>query len=322
MHQRRLERGIRQANLGEFRTRRRNYRIGTEQAAIIARHAPFGVAQRHRLEEADNFLPVGIARRGTDKPCVRSGKFLRLLLQRAPTIGFVGAVRQKIAVLGISDEEQSKEDRQRHAVGEIKLVRTGAAQPPRRSDSLGKARDDLAIDSVAKSNGEIPGKSPRRLEQRGDEPVGIERFGREEHPEISDVLIRQNRSLHLDIGLCPPSPPDADADGRGVKAEPIAMQHDNPRKALSIRLGERIRDWGQIVEPHGPGFRDFGGIEQDREGGATLAAAQQQREVVEPLDLESEPCKQVLAFARGNRLRPGASRTPFGTALGIRGQSV
>jgi hypothetical protein len=131
------------------------------------------------------------------------------------------------------------------------------------------------------------------------------------------VLVREQRSLNLDIRFGSAAATDADADGRRVEPQAITVEHDYPRQVFGIGLGEGVRYRREIIEPRRARFGNFGRVEQDGERGAPLPAAQQKGQVVEPLDPVAEPNKEVAFLP--SRDVPGLRhrRMPFGALLGI-----
>ncbi len=77
------------------------------------------------------------------------------------------------------------------------------------------------------------------------------------------MLVAQQRRLKFDIGLGPPTPPDANAQLGRIKAKPVLLDHDDPVEAFLVSLGKRVGDRRKAVEPVEAGFRYFAAIEQN-----------------------------------------------------------
>ena len=125
------------------------------------------------------------------------------------------------------------------------------------------------------------------------------------------MLIREQRGPHLDVSLRAPALANTDITCARIKAQPIAVQHNNPWQILGDCLCQSVRYGRKIIEPQRARFRDFGRIEQNSEGRASLAAPQEKGQIVETLDLEAEAVQKVLALPHGDLLDFGRGCRPF-----------
>ena len=124
-------------------------------------------------------------------------------------------------------------------------------------------------------------------------PVRSESLGREEQPQVRQVVVRQERGLALDVRLGPTATTHPSLHGGRVETQAVALHQHDPGQVLVIGLLEAVADRRQAVEPIGSCFRRFGVAQHDREGRTAVPAPQQARQIVEVFYPEPERAQKV-----------------------------
>ena len=107
------------------------------------------------------------------------------MLERARLVQAVGAVREKIAVFGVGDEEQPEKEHQRHLVGFGELIGRRMYKATPGEQCLGEARDRVLVDALAQAFAQFGCEAARLFENFLDRTTRNERWSGKNQPEIT-----------------------------------------------------------------------------------------------------------------------------------------
>src|SRR5262249_13950797 len=108
-------------------------------------------------------------------------------LQSVITVGAVGAVREQILVLGVSDEQKAKQDGQRLLVDGVERCLVEVPIASRRKTKR-KRGDGLVIHAIAKALSQSGRVVMRRLKDLGKRAAGLKRVRRKEKRDVSGAI--------------------------------------------------------------------------------------------------------------------------------------
>ena len=224
----------------------------------------------------------------------------------------VPAVGKEAAVFGIGLEQEPEEDPRAEPVGVAQVVRPLAPRQPvqRFRYADGEAGNDALVHALPETIAEVGGELPRSGEQVGDGALRRERGGGEDEVQVPGVLRGERGEVELEPGVDRASAADPRSRLRGVEANLIASEQDEPLRA-TLRGPVQAVGGRRHVETPAPGFEGLRSFEKDGDGSLFAVLAQEYESLIEPVaDPEAEAADQVHAAPVEQRARAAPRRGP------------
>ncbi len=245
--------------------------VVVEQAAVVGGHSPFDLAVGDGVEGLLEVAPdVGCVRVEGEALLLGGDHPLDALLERVRAVALARVEREVVARLGVEDEEQAVEERERRVVdggepGAVGQLDAGALCGL--GERGGEARHDALVDAPAEAIAELGPVLGRSFADAGGERIGAaERGGREERGEVgrlrqlARVDLNEARGAARVLGV--------------VEAPDLAGGEDAPARSGRVDLGEQRRDGKLAALPRAVEVLPLG-VGDDRRRRAALGAQEE-----------------------------------------------
>ena len=307
------ELGVGEPQGGQRRPRRAHVRVLGEEAAVVGGHPPADVSMIDRPPELPAVVPED---GGLLVVAVPAGAFVLQqpdghLGEGVVAVVVVAAVREELLVLGVGHEEQPEQDHHDLFVGPYQFLVVGVRTHPG-GDRLGQGRDGLEVDPLPQPLGQLGGEPGGAVQYLLQRPAAVKGLGREEHGQVSGLVLGQQGQVQLHEGLGPALAPHAGVGAGGVEAYLRGAGQDHPVDVLLVGDGQPLRHGGGAVEALRRGVEHLVLIAEHGHGPAAPFDGEHPGVDAQVLHSVPQPLHQPAA-PRGEQGRGTADRIrPFG----------